>query len=206
MASANAKFLFDEDFATGEKPTITLVEFERRRKDAEAVAFRNGFAAAQAEAVAEAEKRLAAAMTQIGDTLARLGRGLDGVEARLEVEAVQVAHPQPPNHPPPHNPNHPKPHNQPHPPESFRQLVAAPHVAIKVNDAMLAGAEQRLGELARTRGFEGRLMVSADPALAPGDCRVEWSDGGINRDRAATEDAIAEVVSRYIAARSADAN
>jgi flagellar assembly protein FliH len=206
MASANAKFLFDEDFATGEKPTITLVEFERRRKDAEAVAFRNGFAAAQAEAVAEAEKRLAAAMTQIGDTLARLGRGLDGVEARLEVEAVQVALAVARKLAPALIAMQPFAEIEALAGECFRQLVAAPHVAIKVNDAMLAGAEQRLGELARTRGFEGRLMVSADPALAPGDCRVEWSDGGINRDRAATEDAIAEVVSRYIAARSADAN
>jgi flagellar assembly protein FliH len=206
MASANAKFLFDEDFATGEKPTITLVEFERRRKDAEAVAFRNGFAAAQAEAVAEAEKRLAAAMTQIGDTLARLGRGLDGVEARLEVEAVQVALAVARKLAPALIAMQPFAEIEALAGECFRQLVAAPHVAIKVNDAMLAGAEQRLGELARTRGFEGRLMVSADPAQAPGDFRVEWSDGGINRDRAATEDAIAEVVSRYIAARSADAN
>ena len=33
----NAKYLFDEDFSTGEKPTITLVEAERRRADAEFV-------------------------------------------------------------------------------------------------------------------------------------------------------------------------
>ncbi len=32
---AAAKYLFDEDFASGEKPTITMVEHERRRVDAE---------------------------------------------------------------------------------------------------------------------------------------------------------------------------
>ena len=32
---ATAKYLFDEDFASGEKPTITMVEHERRRADAE---------------------------------------------------------------------------------------------------------------------------------------------------------------------------
>ena len=91
MATSAAKFLFDEDFATGEKPTITIVEHERRRKDTEAVAYRNGFEAAQAQGVAEAEKRLAAAITQIGEVLERLSRGLQGVEVRLEVEAVEVA-------------------------------------------------------------------------------------------------------------------
>ena len=43
---ANAKYLFDEDFAAHEKPTITLVEAERRRADAESQAHRAGFAAA----------------------------------------------------------------------------------------------------------------------------------------------------------------
>ena len=47
---ATAKYLFDEDFAAGEKPTITLVEAERRRADAESQAYRNGFAAGQAQA------------------------------------------------------------------------------------------------------------------------------------------------------------
>jgi flagellar assembly protein FliH len=37
--------------------------------------------------------------------------------------------------------------------------------------------------------------------IAPGDCRIEWADGGLKRDRAATEAAIADAVGRYIAAR-----
>jgi flagellar assembly protein FliH len=46
--TTTAKYLFDEDFSGGAKPkTITLVEHERRRADAESVAYRNGFAAGQ---------------------------------------------------------------------------------------------------------------------------------------------------------------
>ena len=44
-----AKYLFDEDFATGEKPTISVVEAERRREDAESLAYRKGFAAGEAK-------------------------------------------------------------------------------------------------------------------------------------------------------------
>jgi flagellar assembly protein FliH len=43
----------------------------------------------------------------------------------------------------------------------------------------------------------------AEAAIAPGDCRIEWADGGLKRDRAATELAIAEAVERYIASRRA---
>ena len=42
---ATAKYLFDVDFAAGEKPTITMVEHERRRADAESQAYRQGFTA-----------------------------------------------------------------------------------------------------------------------------------------------------------------
>ena len=54
-----AKYLFDEDFSTGAKPTITLVEAERRRVDAESQAYRKGFAAGEAKAQGEAAQRAA---------------------------------------------------------------------------------------------------------------------------------------------------
>ena len=51
------------------------------------------------------------------------------------------------------------------------------------------------------QGFDGRLIVLAETGLAPGDCRIEWADGGLTRDRAATAAAIGEAVTRYVAAR-----
>ena len=76
-------------------------------------------------------------------------------------------------------------------------------MVVRLNDALYADARERLEEIARMRGFEGRLVVLAEPDIAPGDCRIEWADGGIVRDRAATEAAIAEAVNRYAAARRA---
>ena len=56
-------------------------------------------------------------------------------------------------------------------------------------------------QIAQLHGFEGRLVVLAEPGMALGDCRIEWADGGLARDRAATEAAIGEAVGRYVAAR-----
>ena len=86
-----AKFLFDEDFSAGQKPTITLVEAERRRADAESVAYRNGFAAGQAQAQNDIAQRTAAALDVIADAIERLNKSLVDVETRLETEAVHVA-------------------------------------------------------------------------------------------------------------------
>src|SRR5260221_8558158 len=88
---ATAKYLFDEDFASGEKPTMTMVEHERRRADAESQAHRTGFAAGEAQAQQEAAQRIAAALAVIADGLGRLDGALTAIETRLETEAVEVA-------------------------------------------------------------------------------------------------------------------
>ena len=89
--------------------------------------------------------------------------------------------------------------------DCFRQLVKTPHIVVRIGPDIFAKAKETLEEIARTRGFEGRLMVEADSVLATGDCRIEWSEGGMSRDRAATLATIDDVVARYIAARTASA-
>ena len=76
--------------------------------------------------------------------------------------------------------------------ECFRQLSTAPHVVVRVNDALHETAKAQLEEIARTRGFEGRLVVVAEPEIAVGDCRIEWADGGVVRDMAETEQSIGD--------------
>ena len=56
------------------------------------------------------------------------------------------------------------------------------------------------------QGFDGRLVVLAEPGLKAGDCRIEWADGGMTRDRDATEAAIGEAVARYVRRAAATAN
>ena len=83
----------------------------------------------------------------------------------------------------------------------FRELIASPHIAVRVNDELYAATREKLDAIARARGFEGRLVVLAQEDIALGDCRIEWADGGVNRDNAAAEAAIGEAVARYVSAR-----
>jgi flagellar assembly protein FliH len=43
--------------------------------------------------------------------------------------------------------------------------------------------------------------VLAEPDMALGDCRIEWADGGINRDSARIDAVIGEAVAGYLSAR-----
>jgi len=202
---ATAKYMFDEDFATGEKPTITLVEAERRRADAEAQAHRKGFAAGQAQAQNEVAQRTAAALALIADGLERLDRALTGIETRLETEAVEVSVAVAAKLAPELIAREPFAEISALATECFHQLVTTPHIVVRIGADIYETAKDKLEEFARARGFEGRLVVLSDPDMAPGDCRIEWADGGITRDQAATLSAIDEVVGRYVAARTSNA-
>ena len=198
---STAKYMFDEDFATGAKPTITVVEAERRREDAEALAHRKGFAAGLAQAQGEANQRIATAMTLIADSLARLDRALNGIEARLETEAVEVAVAVAAKLAPELIAREPFAEISALANECFHQLVTTPHIVVRVAADIFDEAKHKLEEIAAARGFQGRLVTMSDAAMAPGDCRIEWADGGVNRDRAATLSTIDDVVGRYVAAR-----
>lgn len=199
---ATAKYLFDMDFAAGEKPTITMVEHERRRADAESQAYRQGFTAGEQQAHQEAAKRMADALSVIADGLGRLDSALTAIETRLETEAVEVAVAVAAKLSPALIAREPFAEIAALATECFHHLVSTPLVTVRIATDIHEVANAKIEEIARTHGFDGRLAVISDESLAPGDCRVEWADGGIIRDHTATASTIDETVARYIAARN----
>ena len=195
-----AKYLFDEDFSAGEKvPTITLVEAERRRADAESQAYRKGFAAGQ-------EQAQSGVFAMVADGMERLDKALAGIEVRLETEAVEVAVAVAGKLAPALIAREPFAEISALATETFSHLVKAPHVVVHIGAEIFDAAKAKLEEIAQGRGFEGRLVVLSDPGIAPGDCRIEWADGGVARDRTAILATIDDVVARYVAALASDEN
>jgi flagellar assembly protein FliH len=200
---APAKYLFDVDFGGGAdtKPAISLAEHETKLAEAEALAYRAGVAAAETQALADTSRLTGAALARVADAFDGLDSALRGIEARLEAEAVEVAVAVARRLAPALIAREPFGEIAALVTECFRHLVAAPHVVVRVNDALYAAAREKLDDIVKASGFGGRLVVMAEPEIAPGDCRIEWADGGVNRDRAASEAAIVEAVARYVAAR-----
>ncbi len=201
--SAPTKFLFDLDFAGGadRKQTLALAEHALKLAEAETAAHRRGYADAQADAKVEADRRIAAALERIAKGIAEASAALHAIETRLECEAVEVAVAVGRKLAPALIAHEPFAEIAALASDCFRQLVASPHIAVRVNDGLYAVTREKLDEIVRARGFEGRLVVLAEPDIALGDCRIEWADGGINRDSATAEAAIGEAVAGYLGAR-----
>jgi len=211
MSAAKRKFLFDTDFAGAAdgkpaKSEIALAEHALKIAAAEAAGHGRGYAEAQSDAQIETGRRIADALEHIAAALVMANDALAKIETRLECEAVEVAVAVARKLAPALIAREPFAEISSLASECFRQLVATPHIVVRVNDALYAAAKEKLDDIVRARSFEGRLVVLAEPDIALGDCRLEWADGGINRDSAAAEAAIDEAVANYISARRGDAD
>ena len=69
-------------------------------------------------------------------------------------------------------------------------LRQTPHISIRLNDAVAEEIKTEIDEQMNALGFEGKITILPDPVVMPGDCEVEWQDGGIGRNlRAAVRQA-----------------
>jgi flagellar assembly protein FliH len=198
--SAPVKFLFEDDFASGHgapKRMIPAAAHEAALARAEADGFRKGMNAAEAKI----EGRATSALERIAQAIGAMAQALSALEARLEAESVEVAVSVARKLAPQLIATEPLAEIQALANSCFHQLVAAPHVVVRVGEQIYDVAQPRLERIAHLAGFQGRLVVIAEPGMALGDCRIEWADGGLARDRAATEAVITEAVERYVTAR-----
>jgi flagellar assembly protein FliH len=202
--TAPAKFMFDVDFAapdrTRERPA-TAAEIAQTIAAAEARAHRDGYDAGQREAKAESDRRSALALEEIKISMQGMAARFSALETRMETEAVDVAVAVARKLCGELIAAEPFGEVVALIKDCFAQLVATPHLVIRINDQLYEGARERFERLAKQSGFEGRLVILAEPEIATGDCRIEWADGGVVLERATIEAKIDELVGRYMASR-----
>jgi len=201
--AAPAKFLFDMDFSDkARERQATPSEIVQKIASAEARAYRDGYEAAQREARAESERRTVLALEEIGIGIKGIAARFSGIEGRMETEAVDVAIAVARKLCSALIAAEPLGEVTGLVGDCFSQLVSTPHLVIRINDALYEAARDQIERLAKQSGFEGRLVILAEPGIDSGDCKIEWADGGVVLERAAIEARIDELVGRYIASRN----
>lgn len=182
------KFTFDVSFDhLGAPSARSMAERRFTRGELEATrqaALAEGHAAGLAEAAQSAQSLTADALAQIAESLAALlaaqgattvdtqRRGLAAVQAIIaklvpglaakdplaEVEAFAT--------------------------KCLHEVIDEPRVVLRVAQEIYEPLRERLDALANAAGYAGRVVLLADDAIAAGDARVEWADGGAERNLA----------------------
>ncbi len=157
-----------------------------------------GLARGRAEAVAAFDKQVAGALTAIGQQVAAIakataaeaaaaGKSVDlalaivrklfpALAARdgiAEIEAILI--------------------------QCLSSLKQEPRLVAYVSAAQLDALQARLAEVTAASGFEGRVVLIGDDKMAEADCRVEWAEGGVERDSAQILRAVEETLNAYLA-------
>jgi flagellar assembly protein FliH len=193
---APAKYLFDTEFGAGGRFGDLSGNARAAIADAEKTSFRDGFEAAKKEG----EQRCAAQLDKIATEMHLVVGRLAAIETQLEREAIDVASAIARQLAPALMARQPLAEIEAIVLDVLSHVRAAPHVAVRVSPDMAESAGTRLKKIAEERGFTSRLVILPDPAIASGNCLVEWADGGVSRDAAAIETRIQQAIQNYLGA------
>ncbi|MGE4528592.1 MAG: FliH/SctL family protein [Rhodospirillaceae bacterium] len=75
-------------------------------------------------------------------------------------------------------------------------LLNEPRLILRVAPENADELRSRIEPLARDRGFDGMVVVMSDAAVGPADCRLEWDNGGAERDVDTLFQRIQDIVAR----------
>ena len=80
--------------------------------------------------------------------------------------------------------------------QAMHQAIGEPRITLRAAPAVVEVLEARLADIAHEEGYDGRVMIAADPAMTGADCRIEWRGGGAERSEAAIEEALTNLITR----------
>lgn len=197
--TAAKKYDFANSFDTNERGLIaardfTLADMEKARAEG----FEAGHAAGAATERASIEHAAANALARIDTGLSMLMTELTAAKERLERESLetvlQIARKL--------MPHYVKMHGIAEIEGIVRDCLNAvyeePRIVIRARETILAHLNDRLDALLGSSGFNGKVVMFADPALPEDHCRVEWADGGAERDISRLWREIEENISRFL--------
>jgi flagellar assembly protein FliH len=186
MAAAK-KFLFDVSFDQVEGGDAPRRAIERKFNRAEleatrAAALAEGHAAGRAEAEDAALVQTAAALDAIGARLAALISDQDAASAATERRAIAALRAIVAKTVPALAATDPLAEIEALVTKSLHEAIDEPRVVLRVADALYEPVQARLAAILAASGYAGRIVLMADDEIAGGDARVEWADGGAERD------------------------
>jgi flagellar assembly protein FliH len=75
-----------------------------------------------------------------------------------------------------------------------------PRIVVRASEPVCEALSARVEQFTRTTGFQGNVILLPDETKSGSDCRVEWADGGVERDLATTIAHIEEIIDRFVRA------
>ncbi|MGB5092766.1 MAG: FliH/SctL family protein [Parvibaculum sp.] len=200
------KFTFNthfgsEDIRPGRHASAT--HDDSALEDARAQAWRDGFAAGEKEAKLQGDHALSHALDTLAANAGGLLAALDATSAAMRAEAIDLAALIARKLAPALIATRPQTEIEAVLRDCLTHLNREPHILLRVAPELVDSMKDAVDQMAMERGLTGRVILLGEGSMMPGDCLVEWADGGVRRDTREIEADISAIISRYIATRAA---
>ncbi len=78
--------------------------------------------------------------------------------------------------------------------QNFANFAGQETLSFAFNPATVTLVADSIGKLAEQNDFEGKIAVHKDDTLGPSDCRIEWKNGGVERNVSETLNKVKELL------------
>ena len=181
------KFMFDRSFDNASGPvhradrrpvTLTPEQLDALKKEAHDA----GFAAGKKAASEDQAKHLNVTVDKIGALVGQLIATAEASrpqqEARVREAVLAIARKVLPDF------------AQRHGLQEIEAVVAGvigemtgePRLVVRVNERQFDTVNEALKAVTEKQGYSGKIVLVADAEVKANDCRVEWADGGVERN------------------------
>jgi flagellar assembly protein FliH len=201
--TAKQKYIFETRFDRGAAPApprkhYSAAEYDAARKESESAGYAAGQAAVKKEIDSAIARASATIAQQIPQALATIRSDHDRREQAAIGAAIEIVKRLFPSL----TAHHELTEIEGLVRECLTKLHDEPRVVVRIAESILDRTKPGIDSAASTAGFPGQVVIIADPTLADGEARVEWADGGAERDPESLWKAIDEILARHRPASS----
>lgn len=182
------KFLFDNSFDAVERstgpaqPPAPKHYTEEDLAAARSEGFAQGEAAARAAAMVSIEQATAKTLAAVGVQLNSAGQDIERIRADILKNSLKVVNAAINKVVPALARHNALNEIERLIRECLQAIYDEPRVVVRAHDRVIDALQDRVSTLAASSGFHGKIMLFPDEQLNETDCRVEWADGGAERN------------------------
>tara|TARA_B100001540_G_scaffold315587_1_gene343197 strand:- start:526 stop:1173 length:648 start_codon:yes stop_codon:yes gene_type:complete len=174
------KFTFNNDFKNTE-PDVPVID-ETVLNQAREEAYAQGVAAGKQQVLNSIEKQQEILSAQLIECLQQLARQHEEYLAIMQRDAARLAHAITSSLAPALVKSTPLPEIEMLVTQCLKNNPHEARLVVRVADHLLSPLQTQIDSLKDAAGFTGQIVLLGDAALQDSNCRVEWADGGAERD------------------------
>lgn len=205
--SSNSKFLFDNEFGAASVPSQKKEKAPppppRLYTDADkeqfcAVAQEEGFNSGKAEALTGIEASITQALEMVNSQLQQIAHSSENKYENIRCEAASLSLAIANKLAPTLLAKLPEAEVLNMVTECLADLHDEPRIVVRATDQVCSALSERIDQLTHSTGYQGSIILLPDDMLSGADCRIEWADGGVERNLVETTQKMGAIIDRFI--------